>query len=321
MRMRSSPGMHCGHILFYNRVLDELSSFDLSRFPAARAYRADHANSYGAFLLARRGNVVALPVAAGQRASAADRRSGARERCVSAWQSLLSTRRPGTRSCRSSSARPRIASGIAWFARPTGPTSPAAPAIAPARPPTPSSRWCSIRTSPISAAPVNYDRDDLLGGYPAPRRYVGWQTFFDFGDGNVKNNKKIDTTDLKCAVHPPGPRDRAAHADSARPCCRSETCCASSPGDSRPVRPSPARWASQRSTAVRPGRDRRRIRAVRAQHAALVLRPRGGEGDRWRHEPRPGWRPDRCRDADRPATRRPEQLPERQPALSAVSRD
>ena len=42
--------------------------------------------------------------------------------------------------------------------------------------------------------PVNYDRDDLLGGYPAPRRYVGWQTFFDFGDGQVKNNKKIDTT-------------------------------------------------------------------------------------------------------------------------------
>src|SRR5205807_4311878 len=41
---------------------------------------------------------------------------------------------------------------------------------------------------------VSYDRDDLLGGYPAPRRYVGWQTFFDFGDGQVKNNKKIDTT-------------------------------------------------------------------------------------------------------------------------------
>ena len=41
---------------------------------------------------------------------------------------------------------------------------------------------------------VSYDRDDLLGGFPAPRRYVGWQTFFDFGDGQVKNNKKIDTT-------------------------------------------------------------------------------------------------------------------------------
>jgi hypothetical protein len=41
---------------------------------------------------------------------------------------------------------------------------------------------------------VTSDRDDLLGGYPAPRRYVGWQTFFDFGDGQVKHNKKIDTT-------------------------------------------------------------------------------------------------------------------------------
>jgi hypothetical protein len=41
--------------------------------------------------------------------------------------------------------------------------------------------------------PVRTDRVDLLGGYPAARRYVGWQTFFDFGDGQVKNNKKIDT--------------------------------------------------------------------------------------------------------------------------------
>ena len=43
-------------------------------------------------------------------------------------------------------------------------------------------------------APVDHDRADLLGGYPAPRRYIGWQTFFDLGDGQVKNNKKIDTT-------------------------------------------------------------------------------------------------------------------------------
>jgi hypothetical protein len=50
------------------------------------------------------------------------------------------------------------------------------------------------KNEPDFSDPVNYDRDDLLGGYPAPRRYVGWQTFFDFGDGNVKNNKKIDTT-------------------------------------------------------------------------------------------------------------------------------
>jgi hypothetical protein len=47
---------------------------------------------------------------------------------------------------------------------------------------------------PDFSAPPRYDRDDLLGGFPAPRRYVGWQTFFDFGDGQVKNNKRIDTT-------------------------------------------------------------------------------------------------------------------------------
>jgi hypothetical protein len=47
---------------------------------------------------------------------------------------------------------------------------------------------------PNFSDPVTCDRDDLLGGYPAPRRYIGWQTFFDLGDGNVKNNKKIDTT-------------------------------------------------------------------------------------------------------------------------------
>jgi hypothetical protein len=42
-------------------------------------------------------------------------------------------------------------------------------------------------------APVRYDRDGLPGGYPAPRRYIGWQGFFDFGDGKFAHNKKIDT--------------------------------------------------------------------------------------------------------------------------------
>jgi len=37
------------------------------------------------------------------------------------------------------------------------------------------------------------DRDDFVGGARAPRRFVGWQTFFDFGDGQVKPNKLIDT--------------------------------------------------------------------------------------------------------------------------------
>ncbi|TMK66602.1 MAG: peroxidase [Actinobacteria bacterium] len=37
------------------------------------------------------------------------------------------------------------------------------------------------------------DPVDLRGGARAPRRFIGWQTFFDFGDGNVKPNKRIDT--------------------------------------------------------------------------------------------------------------------------------
>jgi hypothetical protein len=37
------------------------------------------------------------------------------------------------------------------------------------------------------------DPVDLRGGRRAPRRFIGWQTFFDFGDGEVKPNKQIDT--------------------------------------------------------------------------------------------------------------------------------
>jgi hypothetical protein len=37
------------------------------------------------------------------------------------------------------------------------------------------------------------DPTDLRGGFRAPRRFIGWQTFFDFGDGQVKRNKQVDT--------------------------------------------------------------------------------------------------------------------------------
>jgi hypothetical protein len=40
----------------------------------------------------------------------------------------------------------------------------------------------------------NPDPEDLRGGFRAPRRFIGWQTFFDFEDGNLKPNKLIDTT-------------------------------------------------------------------------------------------------------------------------------
>jgi hypothetical protein len=37
------------------------------------------------------------------------------------------------------------------------------------------------------------DPADLRGGRRAPRRFIDWQTFFDFGDGRVRPNKRIDT--------------------------------------------------------------------------------------------------------------------------------
>jgi hypothetical protein len=37
------------------------------------------------------------------------------------------------------------------------------------------------------------DPPDLRGGCRAPRRFIDWQTFFDFGDGRARRNKKLDT--------------------------------------------------------------------------------------------------------------------------------
>ena len=44
-----------------------------------------------------------------------------------------------------------------------------------------------------SAGAGQADPIDLRGGARAARRFIGWQTFFDFGDGEVKPNKRIDS--------------------------------------------------------------------------------------------------------------------------------
>lgn len=41
--------------------------------------------------------------------------------------------------------------------------------------------------------PNNPDPNDLRGGKRAARRFVDWQTFFNFGDGNSRPNKQIDS--------------------------------------------------------------------------------------------------------------------------------
>jgi hypothetical protein len=57
-----------------------------------------------------------------------------------------------------------------------------------------------------SQDPASADPDDLRGGKRAPRRFIDWQTFFDFGDGNFRNNKRIDTHLSSVLMALPGAR-------------------------------------------------------------------------------------------------------------------
>ncbi len=184
-------GLHCGHILFYNRVIDDLPDFSLRAFPAAR--HADLSNRYATFLIARQITQwhyqwllvnEHLPQIAGQAVVDSVLASGNRfyrpprgdafmpiEFGAAAYRFGHSMVRP--------SYRANFTSGTGDSANPAA---------------DPFFGLVFDATEPDFSAPVSYDRDDLLGGFPAARRYVGWQTFFDLGDGQVKNNKKIDTT-------------------------------------------------------------------------------------------------------------------------------
>jgi hypothetical protein len=184
-------GLHCAHILFYNRVLDELSELDLRRFPAARA--EDLPNGYVAFLIARQVTLwhyqwllvnEHLPQIAGQAVVNDVLRRGNRFYRPRAGEAFMPIEF-GAAAYRfgHSMVRP---SYRANFTSGTGDgTSPTA---------NPFFALVFDRNEPDFSDPVSHDRADLLGGYPAPRRYIGWQTFFDLGDGQVKNNKKVDTT-------------------------------------------------------------------------------------------------------------------------------
>ena len=55
----------------------------------------------------------------------------------------------------------------------------------------PTQQFFAFIFDPAAADPD--DPADLRGGRRAPRRFIDWQTFFDFGDGRSRPNKKIDT--------------------------------------------------------------------------------------------------------------------------------
>jgi hypothetical protein len=183
-------GLHCAHILFYNRVLSDLGNINLSPYPAAQG--ADLSNAHDQFLIARQITQwhyqwllvnEHLPQIAGQAMVNNVLSQGNKfynpppgdafmpiEFAAACYRFGHSMVRP--------SYRANFTSGTGDSTSPTA---------------DPFFGLVFDATEPNFSGPINYDRDDLLGGYPAARRYVGWQTFFDLGDGQVKNNKKIDT--------------------------------------------------------------------------------------------------------------------------------
>jgi hypothetical protein len=184
-------GLHAGHILFYNRVLADLGSFSLRSFPSARG--ADLSNSYLRYLIAREITLwhyqwllvnEHLPQIAGQAVVSDVLARGNRFYRPPARDAFLpiefgaAAYRFGHSMVRPS-YRANFTSGTGDSASPTA---------------DPFFGLVFDASLAGFSEPPSYDRDDLLGGYPAPRRYVGWQTFFDLGDGQVKNNKKIDST-------------------------------------------------------------------------------------------------------------------------------
>jgi hypothetical protein len=185
-------GLHCAHILFYNRVLDELGNLDLSGFPTGQNSQG---TAYDQFLQARQVTQwhyqwllvnEHLPQIAGQQIVDDVLRNGNHfylpplgdafmpiEFGAAAYRFGHSMVRPSYR---------------ANFTSGTG------DATSPTKDPFFGLVFDASIPSTQFSAPPSFDRDDLLGGFPAPRRYIGWQTFFDLGDGQVKNNKKVDTT-------------------------------------------------------------------------------------------------------------------------------
>ena len=183
-------GLHCAHILCYNRVLDHLHNLNLRAFPTAQTSQG---TAYDAFLQARQVTLwhyqwllvnEHLPQIAGQQVVDDVLHNGNRfytpppgdafmpiEFAAAAYRFGHSMVRP--------SYRANFTSGTGDSTNPSA------------------DPFFGLVFDPAQASfngPISSDRDDLLGGFPAPRRYIGWQTFFDLGDGQVKNNKKVDTT-------------------------------------------------------------------------------------------------------------------------------
>ena len=158
------------------------------------------------------------------------------------------------------------------------------------------------------AAEGQADPIDLRGGARAPRRFIGWQTFFDFGGDqtqHVRPNKLIDTSIstplFQCHSRPSPVGTRRRH-------CRSETCCGTSPGRCRPASGSPRPPGHPSSGgAISPNYASTALAST--PDAAVVLHPARGQRLHQRRAAWPAWWPDRRRGNHRDAPARQVLLP------------
>ena len=148
------------------------------------------------------------------------------------------------------------------------------------------------------------DPVDLRGGARAPRRFIGWQTFFDFGDGEVKPNKKIDTRISTPLFDLPLGAIASHDTPQALPqrnLLRQLTWSLPSGQEIAKAmgveKLTPGR--AQGPEAVR----------LRQEHTALVLHPPRSRAARRRAHARRSRRPHRRRGPDRTAPKRPELIP------------
>jgi hypothetical protein len=188
-------GLHAAHVRFYNRVVDDLADLDLGTLPAAAAVgAAGLASPLGQYLVARQITQwhyqwllvhEHLPQICGQDLVDDVLRKGARFYRPATGGAQLPVEFSGAayrfgHSMIRPSYRANFTSG-----RPDDVGQPG---------PNPFVALVFNPDEPTDGPKMNdHDRNDLLGGFRADRRYIGWQTFFDFGDGQAKPNKRIDT--------------------------------------------------------------------------------------------------------------------------------
>ena len=188
-----TAGLHAAHVRFYNRVVDDLAHLDLTNVPAAAIVgTAGLASPMGQYLVARQITQwhyqwllvhEHLPQICGQDLVDDVLRNGARFYRPASGGAQLPVEFSGAayrfgHSMIRPSYRANFTSGGPDVSDPAG----ANPFVALVFNP----------TEPTDGSD-HHDRDDLLGGFRSDRRYIGWQTFFDFGDGEAKSNKRIDT--------------------------------------------------------------------------------------------------------------------------------